>query len=257
MTKLRILLISLVTLIAIGGIILSINTIFPRSDSSQKSSASTSSTNLNLQEQAQSVANQLQSTIVEDSLKNTPKLNLSSVSDSDLKQFSTKTFSDGSQLLKVDKNYFYNDKFYSLLQKPSLSVDKKYLRQDYAYFVLNKKNKLSFLNYGLEFVDELKIATKLYYIFIEVNVFDSIQINISSQDLGFIRQYNYSGKGLFNKAVKKDDQTITLTLASGNGRNPTVSDVDLNFEKFVSETFSAYNKAQSSSSASTIFKFGN
>ena len=258
MTKLKIIFISLITIIIIGTIIFGINLLTPKPNTTQNSSSSISSSAFNLQNQVQSIGDQFQSGLVEESLKSAPRLNLSSVSSSDLKQFSTKTFSDGSQLLKVDKSYYYNDKFFEQLKNPILSLDEGQpytINKDFAYFILTKEFKLVFLDYGIKFIEEFKINNKDFLVVIDGDVFGGYGLNVLTLNTSTLRGFEDVPSGRFSEATKKDNSTLTLKLDNAIGRNPEIKSYDIDLNKFVAKFFAAQNS--SSSAASTLFTFGN
>jgi hypothetical protein len=249
MSKLKIFLISIIIALIIGGVVIAIRIIFPVSDTSQNSSSTSQELNFNLGDQAQSIANQVEAGIVEDSLRNSTRLNFSSLAITDLNQFEIKSFSTGSKLLKVDKSYFYNEKFYLPLQRPILTDQEgggRFLPKDEAFFILGRDGNLTFLNYAIKFSEELIIKEIPYFVFITEDLYNNFDMFITSQDLNAIREYDIDEKGLFSKAVKKNAETISIDLAKGNGRNPEIITTDINIEPFVTRFFSA----QSSSSTS-------
>lgn len=253
MPKLKIIFISILTLLAIWSVIFGINLFIPRQQSVQNSSSSSS--DFNIQQQAQSIAGQVQSGIVEDSLKSTARLNLSSISNSDLNKFSAKTFSDGSQFLKVDKSYYYNDKFYNTLNNPILAPDEGQpytINKDFAYFILTKDFKLVFLDYGVKYVDEYKISNQNFLVFISGDIFGGYVLNVTTLNTSVVRELEEVPEGRFTEASKKDENTIALKLDVGKGRNPEIKTADVDITKFVTKFFS--NKS-SSSSASTAITF--
>jgi hypothetical protein len=257
MTKFKIAIISFVTLLIIGGIIFGINALFPRTDSSQNSSSSSSQSSFNLQNQVQSVTDQIQAGIVEDSLKSTPRLNLSSISNSDLDKFVIKSFSDGSKFLKVDKAYYYNDKFYELLNNPVLLYEGRpyEVNKDNAYFFLTKEFKLIFLDYSVSFAEEFKINDRDFIVMVKTDLFGGYSISITTTDILTVRDYEEVPEGIFREASKTSDNKLSLTLANGNGRDPEIRTVNLDLQPFVTRFFVA--KSSSSTSATPVITFGN
>ena len=252
MTKLKILFISIVTLLIIGGIIFSINLFIPKQDTTKNSPSNSS--NFNVQDQVKSITDQVQSGLVEDSLKSTPRLNLSSISGSDLNKFAIKTFSDGGLFLKVDKTYFYNDRFYKTFNNPILAPDTGHsytIDTDFAYFILTKDFKLVFLDYGVKYVEEYKINNQNFLVCISADIFGGYLLNVTNLDTSVVKRLEEVPDGRFIEATKKDESTVSLKLDIARGRNPEIKNTDIDIAKFVTKSFSA--KSSSSASAAVLF----